>query len=114
MSGFRFVLDVALFPMSIFSPIGILLLVFANAVLQWVPGHADLLPRLFGLLAPGGVLAVLQHSSLAILFVFANAVLVFAIIASARKRKKEQEKIEQKLRNQMDAQASREKQDPKP
>ena len=72
MSGFRFVLDVALFPMSIFSPIGILLLVFANAVL------------------------------------------VFAIIASARKRKKEQEKIEQKLRNQMDAQASREKQDPKP
>ena len=72
MSGFRFVLDIALFPMSIFSPIVILLLVFANAVL------------------------------------------VFAIVASAWKRKKEQEKIEQKLRNQMDAQASREKQDPKP
>lgn len=33
-------------------------LLFANASLQWVPGHAELLPRLFGLLAPGGVLAV--------------------------------------------------------
>lgn len=31
---------------------------FANASLQWVPDHTDLLPRLFGLLAPGGVLAV--------------------------------------------------------
>ncbi len=33
-------------------------LIFANAVLQWVPDHAALLPRLFGLLRPGGVLAV--------------------------------------------------------
>ncbi len=33
-------------------------LLFANAALQWVPGHAELLPRLFGLLAPGGVLAI--------------------------------------------------------
>jgi trans-aconitate 2-methyltransferase len=33
-------------------------LIFANAVLQWVPDHARLLPRLFGLLRPGGVLAV--------------------------------------------------------
>lgn len=33
-------------------------LLFANAALQWVPDHAALLPRLFGLLAPGGVLAV--------------------------------------------------------
>ena len=33
-------------------------LIFANAVLQWVPDHATLLPRLFGLLRPGGVLAV--------------------------------------------------------
>ena len=26
----------------------------SNATLQWVPGHADLLPRLVGALAPGG------------------------------------------------------------
>ena len=32
--------------------------IFANAVLQWVPGHETLFPRLFSLLAPGGVLAV--------------------------------------------------------
>jgi trans-aconitate 2-methyltransferase len=30
--------------------------VLASAVLQWVPGHLDLLPRLAGFLAPGGVL----------------------------------------------------------
>ncbi|GAB7189601.1 trans-aconitate 2-methyltransferase [Kineococcus sp. NUM-3379] len=29
-----------------------------NAVLHWVPGHLELLPRLVGLLAPGGVLAL--------------------------------------------------------
>jgi trans-aconitate 2-methyltransferase len=33
-------------------------LIYANAALQWVGGHEALLPRLFGLLAPGGVLAV--------------------------------------------------------
>lgn len=33
-------------------------LIFANAALQWVPDQARLLPRLMGLLAPGGVLAV--------------------------------------------------------
>ncbi len=33
-------------------------LIYANAALQWVPDHATLIPRLFGLLAPGGVLAV--------------------------------------------------------
>lgn len=33
-------------------------LVFANAVLQWVPDHATLLPSLLGLVRPGGVLAV--------------------------------------------------------
>ena len=33
-------------------------LLYANAALQWVPDHARLLPRLFELLAPGGVLAV--------------------------------------------------------
>ena len=33
-------------------------LIFANASLQWVSDHETLLPRLLGLLAPGGVLAV--------------------------------------------------------
>ncbi len=33
-------------------------LIFANAVFQWVPDHATLLPRLAGFLAPGGCLAV--------------------------------------------------------
>ena len=33
-------------------------LIYANAALHWVPDHAALVPRLFGLLAPGGVLAV--------------------------------------------------------
>jgi trans-aconitate 2-methyltransferase len=33
-------------------------LIFANAVLQWVPDHESLFPRLFSALAPGGVLAV--------------------------------------------------------
>jgi trans-aconitate 2-methyltransferase len=33
-------------------------LIFANATLQWVPDHPRLLPWLFSLLAPGGVLAV--------------------------------------------------------
>lgn len=33
-------------------------LIYANAALQWVAGHETLIPRLFGLLAPGGVLAI--------------------------------------------------------
>lgn len=33
-------------------------LIYANAALQWVPDHEQLVPRLFGLLAPGGVLAI--------------------------------------------------------
>jgi trans-aconitate 2-methyltransferase len=33
-------------------------LIYANAALQWVPGHEALLPRLFSALAPGGVLAI--------------------------------------------------------
>ena len=33
-------------------------LIFSNAALHWLPDHEALLPRLVGLLAPGGVLAV--------------------------------------------------------
>lgn len=33
-------------------------LIYANAALQWVPGHEELIPRLFAALAPGGVLAI--------------------------------------------------------
>ena len=33
-------------------------LIYSNATLQWVPGHESLVPRLFSMLAPGGVLAV--------------------------------------------------------
>jgi trans-aconitate 2-methyltransferase len=32
--------------------------IISNAVLQWVPGHLDLLPRWAGYLAPGGWLAI--------------------------------------------------------
>jgi trans-aconitate 2-methyltransferase len=39
-------------------------LVFAHAVLQWLPGHERLLPRLMGFLAPGGVLAVQMPDNL--------------------------------------------------
>ena len=40
-------------------------LIFANAVLQWVPDHATLLPRLFGLLDHGGALAIQMPDNLA-------------------------------------------------
>jgi trans-aconitate 2-methyltransferase len=40
-------------------------LLFANAVLQWVPDHAALVPHLFDLLAPGGVLAIQMPDNLA-------------------------------------------------
>jgi trans-aconitate 2-methyltransferase len=33
-------------------------LVFSNATLQWIPDHERLVPRLFGLVKPGGALAV--------------------------------------------------------
>ena len=38
--------------------------ILANAVLQWVPEHATLLPRLIGKLAPGGSLAVQMPDNL--------------------------------------------------
>ena len=40
-------------------------LIYANAVLQWGPDHPARLPRLFGLLAPGGGLAVQMPDNLA-------------------------------------------------
>ena len=40
-------------------------LIYTNAVLQWVPDHGTLLPRLYGLLAPGGVLAIQMPDNLA-------------------------------------------------
>jgi len=39
-------------------------LIFANAVLQWVPDHARLFPRLFSALPSGGVLAVQMPDNL--------------------------------------------------
>jgi trans-aconitate 2-methyltransferase len=39
-------------------------LIFANAVLQWVPGHEQLLPRLFSALSAGGELAVQMPDNL--------------------------------------------------
>src|SRR4051812_35396134 len=39
-------------------------LIFANAVLHWVPAHEQLFPRLFSLLSPGGVLAVQMPDNL--------------------------------------------------
>jgi len=39
-------------------------LIFANAVLQWVPEHDRLFPRLFSALAPGGALAVQMPDNL--------------------------------------------------
>ena len=38
--------------------------IFANAVLQWVPDHASLLPSLMNKLAPGGTLAIQMPDNL--------------------------------------------------
>jgi len=40
------------------QPDGPLDIIMSNAALHWLPDHATLFPRLFGYLAPGGVLAV--------------------------------------------------------
>lgn len=40
-------------------------LIFSNAALHWVPGHAALIPRLFAAVAPGGALAFQMPHSLA-------------------------------------------------
>lgn len=40
------------------QPDGLVDLIFSNAALHWLPGHAGLFARLFGFLRPGGVLAV--------------------------------------------------------
>ena len=47
------------------EPEGPVDLIFANAVMQWVPDHQDVLVKLLGLLAPGGVLAVQMPDNLA-------------------------------------------------
>ena len=39
-------------------------LIYSNAVLQWIPDHATLIPRLFGLLKPGGTLAIQMPDNL--------------------------------------------------
>ncbi len=40
------------------SSLGEFDVVFSNAVLQWIPNHEELIPKLYRMLAPGGVLAV--------------------------------------------------------
>ena len=43
---------------SAWSPSGPVDLLFSNAALQWVSDHEHLIPRLAGLVGPGGTLAV--------------------------------------------------------
>ena len=51
-------LDFSLTDVAAWAPEAPVDVLFANAVLQWLPDHEELLPRLFGLLAPGGVMAI--------------------------------------------------------
>ncbi|HSI50654.1 MAG TPA: trans-aconitate 2-methyltransferase [Ideonella sp.] len=46
------------------SPAAPVDLLYANASLQWLPGHEQLVPRLLSLLAPGGVLAIQMPDNL--------------------------------------------------
>jgi trans-aconitate 2-methyltransferase len=50
--------DFALADIAAWTPDEPVDVLFANAVLQWLPDHAALLPKLFSLLAPGGVMAI--------------------------------------------------------
>ncbi len=43
---------------STWTPANAPALIFSNAALQWVDNHQDVVPRLMGLLTPGGTLAV--------------------------------------------------------
>jgi trans-aconitate 2-methyltransferase len=55
--GFRGRLSFELGDVRDFKPARSVDVIISNAVLQWVPGHLDLLPRWAGYLAPGGWLA---------------------------------------------------------
>lgn len=48
---------------STWAPEADVALLFSNAALQWLDNHARLIPRLFSVLAPGGVLAVQMPSN---------------------------------------------------
>jgi trans-aconitate 2-methyltransferase len=49
--------DWVLADIASWQPVSSYDLIFSNAAFQWLSGQAELLPRLMGLLAPGGVLA---------------------------------------------------------
>ncbi len=57
-------------------------LVFSNAALHWQDDHASLFPRIFGWVAPGGVLAVQMPDQVAA----PSHVALAAVVASARWR----------------------------
>ncbi|TKT80173.1 trans-aconitate 2-methyltransferase [Aquamicrobium sp. LC103] len=51
-------LDFAVADVAAWEPDGPVDVIFANAVLQWLPNHRAILSRLLGMLSPGGFLAV--------------------------------------------------------